>query len=119
MPKKLMRSISHARAGAEHALKTQRNIWIHIFAGLFVVSIALWLRVSPIEMALLAVAIAFVLTAEMLNTAIEEVVNLAKPETHPQAALAKNVAAGAVLTAAIGAAAVGLIIFLPRLMGWN
>ena len=117
MPKKLIRSFSYARAGAEHTLRTQRNIWIHIFIGLFVVSLALWLKVSPIEMAVLVLTIAFVITAEMLNTAIEEVVNLAKPEKHPQAALAKNVAAAAVLVAATGAVAVGLIILWPRLIG--
>lgn len=116
MPRKFIRSFSYARAGAEHALRTQRNIWIHIGAGLLVIGLALWLKVSRVEMAILILTISFVMTAEMLNTAIEEAVNLAKPEHHPLAGLAKNIAAGAVLLAAIGSVAVGLIIFLPRLV---
>lgn len=116
MPKKFMRSLKHARAGAKHALQTQRNIWIHLFIGLAVTVAAVWLRVSVVELAVLVLTISFVIVVEMINTAIEEVVNLAKPEVHPLAALAKNIAAGAVLAAAIGAVAVGLLIFIPRVI---
>jgi diacylglycerol kinase len=116
MPKKFIRSFKYARAGAEHALRTQRNIWIHLGIGLLVVGLAVGLKTDRIEMAVLILTIAFVIAAEMINTAIEEVVNLAKPEHHPLAALAKNVAAGAVLVAASGAVLVGLLIFVPKLM---
>jgi diacylglycerol kinase len=116
MPRKFIHSLKYARAGAEHALRTQRNIWIHSFVGLLVIGVAFGLRIGGVELALLILTIILVLTTEMLNTAIEEVVNLAQPEQHPLAALAKNVAAGAVLVAAIGSVIIGLIIFLPKLM---
>lgn len=116
MPKKFMRSLKYAHAGAKHALRTQRNIWIHLFIGLAVMAAAVWLRVSRVELAILVLTVSFVIVVEMINTAIEEVVNLAKPEVHPLAALAKNVAAGAVLAAAIGAVMVGLLIFVPRII---
>lgn len=116
MPKKFIRSFRYARAGAEHALRTQRNIWVHLGIGLLVIGLAIGLRVDRIEMAVLVLTIAFVIAAEMFNTAIEEVVNLAKPEHHPLAGLAKNVAAGAVLVAALGATAVGILIFIPRIL---
>jgi len=116
MPKKFIRSFRYALAGAEHALRTQRNIWVHLGIGLLVIGLAIGLRVDRIEMAVLVLTIAFVIAAEMFNTAIEEVVNLAKPEHHPLAGLAKNVAAGAVLVAALGATAVGILIFIPRIL---
>lgn len=116
MPKKFIRSFNYARAGAEHVLKTQRNIWIHLFAGLLVILAAFWLKVSRVEVAVLILAIFFVITVELINTALEEAVNLIKAENHPLAGLVKNVAAGAVLLAAAGAALVGLIIFAPRII---
>ena len=116
MPKKFMRSFKFAHAGAKHALRTQRNIWIHLSAGAAVLLAAAWLRVSLIEIEIIVLAISFVIVTEMINTSIEETVNLIKPETHPLAALAKNVAAGAVLLAAIGSCAVGLMIFIPRIL---
>jgi diacylglycerol kinase len=97
-------------------LRTQRNIWIHLSIGIAVLLAAVWLRVSLVEMAILVLTISFVLVAEMINTAIEEVVNLAKPETHPQAALAKNIGAAAVLVAAIGSVIIGILIFAPRMV---
>ena len=116
MPKKFMRSIKYAHAGTRHAFMTQRNIWIHAVIAVVVIGAAVWLKVSRAEMALLALTIGFVIAAELFNTALEEVVNLAKPEEHPQAAVAKNVSAGAVLLSAVTAAVVGTIIFLPRVI---
>jgi diacylglycerol kinase len=81
---------------------------------LAVIGIAVWFRVSLIELAILIVAIFGVIVAEMVNTAIEELVNILSPGHRQEAALAKNVAAAAVLLAAIGAVAVGCIIFIPR-----
>ena len=116
MPRKLINSIKYAKAGAEHALRTQRNIWIHIFVGLIILMVALWLRVSLTEMAILAVTISIVIMAEMFNTAIEELVNILSPGHRIEAALAKNVAAAAVLTTVVGAVVVGCVIFIPRLI---
>lgn len=114
MPRKFIKSLKYARAGAEHVLKTQRNIWIHCFIGLVVLAAALWLQVERSELTLLVLTIAFVLATEIINTSIEEAVNLAQPAVHPQAALAKNLAAAAVLVAAVGAIIIGGLIFLPK-----
>jgi len=116
VPKKFIKSFKYARAGAAHALRTQRNIWIHLTIGVLVLGAGCWVRLSPPEMALIVLTVTFVLVAEMFNTALEETINLIKPENHPTAALVKNVAAGAVLLAAFGAVIVGLLIFLPRLL---
>ena len=115
MPKKFIKSFKYARAGAEHALRTQRNLWIHFFIGLAVLALAVWLKVSLVELAILVVTIFGVIATEMLNTSVEELVNILSPEHRVAAALAKNVAAAAVLLASVGAIVVGLLIFLPRL----
>jgi diacylglycerol kinase len=114
MPKKFIRSFSYAKAGAEHALRTQRNIWIHLLAALLVLAAALWLKVSLVELALLVVTITLVIVTEMVNTAIEVVVDHLSPEFREEAGVIKNVAAGAVLLAAVGAIAVGGLVFIPR-----
>ncbi len=116
MPRKLVRSLKYARAGAEHALRTQRNIWIHIFIAIVVLALAFWLRVTLIELVILVLTISFVITTEIINTAIEELVNILSPEHRVEAALAKNVAAAAVLIAVIGSVILGLLIFAPKLM---
>lgn len=115
MPKKFMHSFKFAHAGAKHALQTQRNIWIHLAVGMAALLAAIWLRVSLTELAVIVLTISFVVVTELINTAIEEAVNLIKPETHPLAALAKNVAAGAVLAAAVGSVVIGILIFFPRI----
>ena len=116
MPKKFIRSFSHARAGMQHILNTQRNIWIHFVIGLLVLTAAFFLKGSLAEMAILVLTVVFVIVTEMINTAVEETVNLLKPEIHPLAGLVKNIAAGAVLAAAAGAVIIGLLIFVPKLL---
>lgn len=115
MPRKFIKSFKFAKAGAEHALKTQRNLWIHFFVGLAVLGLAIWLKVTLIELGILLLAIFGVIVAEMINTSIEELVNILSPGHRIEAALAKNVAAAAVLLAAAGAIVIGAIVFLPRL----
>lgn len=82
----------------------------HFIAAMAVLLAALFLRVPPLEFALLSLSILFVLFAELVNTAVEAVVDLASPEYHPLAKIAKDTAAGAVLVAAIGAAIMGYLI---------
>ena len=82
----------------------------HFISAIVVLLTALFLRVSPIEFALLALSILFVLFAELFNTAVEAVVDLVSPGYHPLAKVAKDTAAGAVLMAAIGAAIMGYLI---------
>jgi diacylglycerol kinase (ATP) len=116
MPKKFIRSFKFARAGAEHALRTQRNLWIHFVIGLLVLAGAVLLGVSLLELALLIVVIFGVIVTEMINTSIEEMVNMLSPQQREEAGLVKNIAAAAVLLAAASAVLVGGIIFIPRLL---
>jgi diacylglycerol kinase (ATP) len=116
VPRKFIKSFKFAKAGAEHALKTQRNLWIHFCVGLAVLGFAVWIKVTLLELGILVLAIFGVIVAEMINTSIEELVNILSPGHRVEAALAKNVAAAAVLLAAAGAIVVGAIVFLPRII---
>lgn len=112
----------YAFAGWWHVLRTQRNAWIHAFASLAVISLALWLGLSRQDFAVLLLAIGLVWLAEFINTALEAVVDLASPGAHPLARVGKDVGAAAVLIAAITSALVGLLILGPPLLarfaGW-
>ncbi len=107
-------SFRYAGQGIAHMLRTQHNAWIHAAVALAVVVAGLAFRVSRGEWCWLILAMASVWTAESFNTAIEIIVDIASPEWRPAAGRAKDVAAGAVLLCAVGAAAIGLIIFLPH-----
>jgi diacylglycerol kinase (ATP) len=104
-------SFNNATEGVIHALRTQRNLWIHfaIAAGVLVAAVAF--GVSKIELMVLLVAITFVLVAELVNTAIEATVDVASTSFDPMAKLAKDIAAGAVLIATLNAVAVGYLVF--------
>ena len=88
----------------------------HFIAAIVVLLVVLFLRVSPIEFALLALSVLAVLCAEMMNTAVEAVVDLISPEFHPLAKIAKDTAAGAVLIAACGAAMMGYLLLSKYVM---
>ena len=113
---RLLRSFGYAFRGVAAMLRLQANARIH--AGLTVVAVALGfaLRISPGEWCAIVAVIGLVFTAEGLNTAIETLTDLVSPEAHPLAGQAKDIAAGAVLCAAIAAAVVGAIVFLPKLL---
>lgn len=109
------KSFGHAFAGVRHVLG-QPNFRIQLALGALALALAGLLRVSPGEwLALILVSLA-VLLMEMLNTVIEAVVDLASPDYHPLAKVAKDVAAGAVLIAALASLVVGAYIFVPRLL---
>lgn len=110
-----LRSFGHAFRGLGTLLRTQHNARIHALATVVVVSAGAILRISPTEWALIALAVACVWAAEALNTSIEFLVDLVSPDVHPLAAKAKDVAAGAVLVAAIGSLIVGVLVFGPHL----
>jgi diacylglycerol kinase (ATP) len=88
----------------------------HFVAALVVLLAALFLRVSPLEFALLALSILFVLFAELINTAVEAIVDLVSPDFHPLAKVAKDTAAGAVLVAACGAGIMGYLILAKYIL---
>ena len=98
-----------------YSLVTQRNARIHVTLAILALFLGVALGLSTLEFALLFLTIAFVYVAEMLNTALEAVADLATSEPHSLAKIAKDVAAGAVLVAAGFAVIVGLLLFGPRL----
>ena len=111
----LFASFSYAIAGIYFCLRTQRNMRIHVAAGLTAMAVAIWLGVPLFHLAVLSVVASLVVTMEMLNTAIENAVDLYTHRRHPLAKIAKDVAAAAVLISAINAVLVGLILLGPPL----
>ncbi len=109
------RSFQHAYQGIVSAVRTQRNLRFHFFAAIGVLVAALILGVSELELAVLVLTIVVVFVVEMLNTAMEFVVDLVTTEYHPLAKLAKDVSAGAVLVSSVGAVLVGLLVLADDL----
>src|SRR3954451_17368146 len=107
----LLDSFNYAFEGIIHVLRTQRNLRIHFLAAVLVFGAAIAVGVSRLQLIALVIAIAFVLVAEMLNTAIEGVIDVSTTSFDPNAKLAKDIAAGAVLIASITAVAVGFLVF--------
>jgi diacylglycerol kinase len=110
-----LQSFRHAFAGWWYVLRTQRNAWIHLIATLLVIALAFCLNLQTQEWAVLILAIGLVWTAEFVNTALEAVVDLASPTSHPLARLGKDVGAAAVLISAVLAIIIGLLILGPPL----
>jgi len=108
---RLLSAFRYAFAGILHALKTQRNARIHVVIGTLAILLAVWLGLSPVEWAVLALTIGLVIAAELTNSAVETLVDLVSPGYHPQAKIIKDVAAGAVMVAAITSVVVGLFLF--------
>ena len=115
MIKARIRSFGFAANGILLMLRTQPNAWIHALATVLVFLLAWWLKVSPLEWIALILASLAVWVAEALNTALEYLADATTRDFHPEIGKAKDVAAGAVLIASIGAAAVGILVFFPYL----
>jgi diacylglycerol kinase (ATP) len=113
-PETWLQTLNCAVEGILHAIRTQRHMRWHTLASLAVLVLAPRFSVTPTEFALLSLAVALVLISELLNTSLESVVDIASPDYHPLARVAKDVAAGAVLVAAFSAAAVGWVVLWPR-----
>jgi diacylglycerol kinase (ATP) len=113
----LLTSFRYAGAGVSYAFKTQRNFRIHLVIGAIALGLGAFLQVSAVEMAIIGITIAFVLALELLNTALESVVDLTVKQTyHELAKVAKDCAAGAVLIGALAALFVAGVILLPPLL---
>jgi diacylglycerol kinase len=108
-------SFGHAGRGVWSALHSEVHLRFHAVATVLVLGLGFYCRLGRLEWALVALAVAGVWTAELLNTAIEALTDLVSPDFHPLAGKAKDVAAGAVLLAAAGAAVVGALVFGPHL----
>jgi diacylglycerol kinase (ATP) len=113
-PPSIIESFNFAIEGLIHVLRTQRNMRIHFAVAVLVIVLAVVVGVSRIELIALLISIAFVLIAEMINTAIEGAIDAATTSFDPMAKLAKDIAAGAVLIAALNAVAVGYLVFAGK-----
>jgi diacylglycerol kinase len=116
-PAMSINAFRHAFRGLADMLRTQRNARFHVAATAAVVAAGFWLDISRLEWVAVVLCMALVLALEAANTALEYLTDLVSPEYHPLAGKAKDAAAGAVLVAALGAAAVGGLVFLPKLVG--
>jgi diacylglycerol kinase len=111
-----VRSFGYAIEGLAYLVRTQRNFRIHLLAAAAAFAAGAAFGLSGVEWAILVVAIALVIMTECLNTGIELTVSLASPERRPEAKAAKDIAAGAVLLAAIASVGVGVALFGPRVI---
>ncbi|CAN5260816.1 diacylglycerol kinase [soil metagenome] len=110
----IIESFNFAIEGVVHVLRTQRNMRVHFAVAVIVLVLAVVVGVSKLELITLLIAIAFVLVAEMINTAIEGAIDAATTTFDPMAKLAKDIAAGAVLIASVTAVAVGYLVFAGK-----
>lgn len=110
-----MQRFAHALRGIGHGLRTERNFRIHLAAAVLVFALAAWLELPAAEIAVLALTVGAVFAAELLNTAVENAVDLVTSDHHALAKRAKDTAAGSVLVTAIAAVVVGVCLFGPPL----
>ena len=114
--KLLIKSFQYAWEGVWFVITHNQNMRIHIAVALIVVGASIFFRVNPFEMGILGVMILLVIGAEMINTAMEEIVNLISREHRKEAKIAKDVSAGMVLVCALGSTIVGILIFVPHIL---
>jgi diacylglycerol kinase (ATP) len=111
----LLVSFNYAIEGVIHVLRRERNMRVHFALATVVLVLAFAYDVTKVELMILLVSIAFVLFAEMVNTAIEEMIDVSTQRYDPRAKIAKDVAAGAVLVASVVAATIGYLVFVDRI----
>ena len=114
--KRLVDSFNFAIEGLISALKNEKHMKVHILAAIIIVILAIVINASKVEILIISLSVSFVVITELVNTAVEAIVDLVSPERHPLAKLAKDVAAGAVLVAAINALCVGYLLFYDKLL---
>ncbi len=113
---RFLAGFGYAFSGLWYAIRTQRNMRIHTLIAALAITLSLLLHISALELAIVFLAIAGMFVSELFNTALELCVDLASPEYHPLAKIAKDVAAGAVLVNAMLAIVIGICVFVPHLL---
>ena len=114
--KRLGNSFKYAIEGIKSAYKTEQNLLVHTIVAILVIAIGVIIELSFLEFAIIFLTIGVVMTAEMINTAIEYAIDMAMPSIHPLAKVSKDVASGAVLFSAIIAVIVGCLIYIPKII---
>jgi diacylglycerol kinase (ATP) len=114
---RLLQSFRYAFKGIRMAYtEGQVNIKIHSVIAIFVIALSIYLSINEIEWAIIIGCIGIVISAEMINTSIESLVDLVSPEWNEKAGKVKDIAAGAVLVLAMMSIAIGIMIFLPKIL---
>ena len=113
--RKWLKSTNFAIEGILHGAKTQRHLRYHFFTAAFILVLSYVLGITRMEFIMVSLAVILVISAEMLNSAVEAVVDILSPQYSEKARTAKDIAAGAVLITAFGAAVLGYIILFPYL----
>ena len=114
--KKLIKSFKYAFEGIFTGIKEEHNMKIHISIMILVIVFGIMLKISKIEWIICIALFGLVISMELINTAIENTVDLITKENNQQAKIAKDVAAGAVLVSAIVSSVIGLMIFIPKIL---
>jgi diacylglycerol kinase (ATP) len=109
------KSFRYAWEGISSFLQSEHNAWIHFMCSIVVMTLAVLIHVSTTELLALVFAIGFVWVAEMFNTCIERMLDFVSPERHPEIKFIKDLAAGAVLVAALVSVVVAIVVFIPKL----
>ena len=112
---KFIAGFGYAFSGLWYTLRTQRNARVHVFMAILAMLLGIVLHISAVEFAIVFVAITGVFISEMFNTVLELCIDLASPDYHSLAKIAKDVSAGAVLLSAILSVVIGLLVFTPHL----
>ena len=115
---KFFKSFGYAIKGVSEVFRNEQNFKVHTLMGLLAILLGFFFQIAPWEWCFLAVVIALVLAAEMVNTAMEHLCNITHPEQNETVRVIKDVSAGMVLLCAIGALTVGIVIFLPKLIAF-
>lgn len=113
---KLIKSFAFAFSGIKTTFTSEANFKIHLLASIIVTVFGFAVNISNTEWCVIFLCIAFVLSMEMINTAIEKLCNVVHKDTHPVIKMVKDIAAGAVLVAAVSSLIIGAIIFLPKII---
>jgi diacylglycerol kinase len=113
---RLLRSFRYAVQGAAHQLQSEPNAIIQLALAIAAVMLGVWLTLSAVEWVAVVLAIALVMALEAMNTAVEVLADCVTSQRDPQIKIVKDVAAAAVLFAAIGASITGVIVFVPKLL---
>ena len=114
--KRFIKSFKYALTGINYAFQNDQNLIIHLIIATLVIAASIMFRVTPYEMGILGLTMLMVITTEMVNTALEKMVDLITKEHRIEAMIAKDVASGMVLIAALGSVIIGLLIFVPHIL---
>ena len=112
----IIKSFPFAIEGIKAALKNEPNFRIHTIIAILALALGIYLKLTPIEFSILILTISFVIILELINTTLEALVDLVSPDIVPQAKIAKDVAAGAVLVSAIISVIIGVLLFIPKII---